>query len=59
MHKIPIRNMKSPKKVKPRVFDAVVDDDYKIGFEVKTRQGIEFVYLDEVLQQIKKEQKTK
>ncbi len=52
MTKVEIRNMRSPKQVKPRLFDAVVDDNKKITFEVKKDGNIERIPLEDVYKQI-------
>lgn len=52
MTKVEIRNRKSPKQVKPRLFDAIVDDDKKITFEVKKNGNIERIPLEDVYKQI-------
>jgi len=51
MKRVPIRNPKSKKKVKPRVFDALIDED-KVDLEVKNDKGNEVIALQDVLQQI-------
>lgn len=52
MKRIPIRNNNSPKLVKPRVFDALIDDEGEIFFESKVNKQPEVVSLQEVLNQI-------
>ena len=56
MDRIVIRNSSSPKKVKPRVFDALVEED-KVFFEVKNGKACEVIALSDVLTQITEYQK--
>lgn len=51
MQRIVIRNTKSQKPVKPRVFDALVDGK-DIYFEVKNSKNNEIIALSDVLKQI-------
>lgn len=54
MRRYPIRNPDSPKPVKPRVFDFVVEDDNEIYIEVKPPKGpCERVKMIHVLDQVK------
>ena len=53
MKRITIRNLKSQKAAKPRVFDAIVDDDGEIHFDVKVgNKGNEVVALSDIMDQI-------
>lgn len=47
----PIRNYDSPKEVKPRVFDAIIDGD-DVYIEVKNAKQVELIRLCDVLRQI-------
>ena len=47
----PIRNTSSSKDAKPRVFDALIDDD-EVYLEVKNAKQREIVRLTDVLRQI-------
>lgn len=51
MQRIVIRNTKSKKSVKPRVFDALVDGD-EVYLEVKNKKDSEIISLSDVLTQI-------
>lgn len=51
MIRVQIRNRKSPKAVKPRVFDALIEGD-TVYLEVKDKKSCEVVDLDDVLLQI-------
>lgn len=51
MKRIIIRNPNSPNRVKPRVFDAIIDGD-KVFLEVKGGRTNEVVPLDAVLEQL-------
>lgn len=57
MKRVQIRNQQSPKPVKPRVFDALIDGN-KAYLEVKDKKSCEVVALDDVLQQIAQAKKT-
>lgn len=52
MKRIKIRNMNSDRKVKPRLFDALIADDGKIYFESKVNKNTEVVSLTDVMKQI-------
>ena len=55
MKRFEIRNLSSPKEVKPRVFDIVLDEDDEAYIEVKLKsKDCERVKLDEVMDQIRK-----
>ena len=57
MERVPIRNLKSTKAVKPRVFDALISED-GVFLEVKdSRKGSTVIPLEDVLQQIEQAQK--
>jgi len=49
--RVQIRNRNSPKAVKPRVFDALVEGS-TVYLEVKDKKSCEVVALDDVLLQI-------
>ena len=52
MRRITIRNLKSQKATKPRVFDAIVDGN-EVYFEVKVgNKGNEVIALTDVMKQI-------
>ncbi len=52
MKRITIRNLKSQKAAKPRVFDAIVDGD-EIYFDVKVgNKGNEVIALSDIMDQI-------
>ena len=57
MQRVVIRNLRSDRKVKPRVFDALVEDN-KISFEVKNGKNNEVIPLSDVLEQIEKAKET-
>jgi len=51
MKRITIRNLRSPKSAKPRVFDLLVDDD-EVYFEVKAKNNEnEVIALADVMKQ--------
>lgn len=52
MKRVPIRNHRSPKDVKPRVFDALIEDDGDVKLEVKQGKVSETIPLADVLKQI-------
>jgi len=55
MKRFEIRNLSSPKEVKPRVFDIVLDEDDEAYIEVKLKnKDCERVKLNEVMEQIRK-----
>ena len=56
MQRIEIRNRNSSKPTKPRVFDALIDDDGKIYFESKENKNPEVVALTDVMKQIEEAQ---
>lgn len=56
MQRIKIRNRNSSKPTKPRVFDALIDDDGKIYFESKVNKNPEVVALTDVMKQIEEAQ---
>lgn len=51
MRRIAIRNPNSPNRIKPRVFDALIDSG-RVFLEVKGSKSSEVVPLDAVLEQI-------
>ena len=52
MKRVPIRDLKSPQKVKPRVFDALIGPG-RVLLDVKVwKKGNVQIPLDDVLQQI-------
>ena len=54
MRRITIRNLKSQKPVKPRLFDAIIVDD-TVYFDVKVgNKGNEVISLNDILDQIKR-----
>ena len=57
MQRVVIRNLRSDIKVKPRVFDALVEDN-KISFEIKNGKNNEVIPLSDVLEQIEKAKET-
>ncbi len=52
MQRVVIRNTQSTKKVKPRVFDALVDENADVYLEVKNGKSSERIALSDVLNQI-------
>ncbi len=56
MQRIEIRNQNSSKLTKPRVFDALIDDDGKIYFEAKVNKNPEVIALTDVMKQIEEAQ---
>ena len=56
MQRIEIRNRNSSKPTKPRVFDALIDDDGKIYFVSKVNKNPEVVALTDVMKQIEEAQ---
>ena len=52
----PIRNTDSIKTAKPRVFDAIIDEN-EVYLEVKNARQIELIRLTEVLRQIEDAQR--
>lgn len=57
MQRVVIRNLRSDRKVKPRVFDALVEDN-EISFEIKNGKNNEVIPLSDVLEQIEKAKET-
>ena len=57
MQRVVIRNLRSDRKVKPRVFDALVDGD-EISFEIKNGKNNEVILLSDVMEQIEKAKET-
>ena len=55
--RVVIRNLRSDRKVKPRVFDALVEDN-EISFEIKNGKNNEVIPLSDVLEQIEKAKET-
>ena len=52
MQRLTIRTLKSPKPVKPRVFDVLIDND-EVYFEIKIGQkGNEVIALSDIMEQI-------
>lgn len=56
MQRIEIRNINSSKPPKPRMFDALIDDEGKIYFESKVHKNPERIALTDVIKQIKEAQ---
>ena len=52
MQRIEIRNLNSNKPTKPRMFDALIDDEGKIYFESKVHKNPERIALTDVMKQI-------
>lgn len=52
MKRVEIRNNRSSKEVKPRVFDAIIDDSGQISLEVKNARNSEIISLVDVIRQI-------
>lgn len=52
MKRIEIRNRESEKSVKPRVFDAIINDSGDVLLEIKNSRNLEIVSLIDVIQQI-------
>ena len=52
MRRIAIRNPNSPNRIKPRVFDALIDAG-RVFLEIKGGRGSEVVPLEAVLEQIR------
>lgn len=50
--RVQIRNRVSEKEIKPRVFDALVEEDGKILLYIKNRKVNEIIPLEDVLLQI-------
>lgn len=53
MKRIQIRNMRSKKNNKPRVFDAIIDDEDNVSLEIKNGPYMEVIPLLDVLTQIR------
>jgi len=52
MRRVVIRNLKTQKSVKPRLFDALIDGD-NVYFELKAKSsGNEIIALKDILEQI-------
>ena len=52
MKRVPIRDLRSPKEVNPRVFDALIEPE-RVLLDVKdSKKGNVIIPLDDVLQQI-------
>ncbi len=56
MQRIEIRNRNSNRPMKPRVFDALIDDDGEIFFESKVNKHLEVISLIDVMKQIEEAQ---
>ncbi len=56
MKRVEIRNKRSEKAVKPRVFDAIIDDSGEITLEVKNSKSSETIPLMDVIRQIREAQ---
>lgn len=56
MQRIEIRNRNSNRPMKPRVFDALIDDDGEILFESKVNKHLEVISLIDVMKQIEEAQ---
>lgn len=56
MQRIEIRNLNSNKTTKPRMFDALIDDEGKIYFESKVHKNPERIALTDVMKQIEEAQ---
>ena len=59
MKRFPIRNMGSPNRNKPRVFDLLIEDDGKTYLEVKLKRTCEKMLLADVFSQIPQEERNK
>ena len=52
MRRITIRNLRSQRNAKPRIFDAIIDGNH-IFFEIKSgSRGTEIIALDDIFEQI-------
>lgn len=59
MRRVIIRNLDSDKEVKPRVFDALIDDEHdEIFFDVKHGKEKDVISLSSVLAQINQDRAT-
>ena len=53
MRRIPIRDIRSRNKIKPRLFDLILRDDGKMEVELKGKDGTRIIPWDDILFQIK------
>lgn len=53
MKRIVIRNTRSTRPIKPRVFDAIIDEDNRVILEVKNGPNRERIALEDVICQIR------
>lgn len=52
MKRVIIRNNQSQREPKPRVFDALIDENGKIFLETKVNKNQEIISLEDVIHQI-------
>ncbi len=53
MKRFPIRDVRSRSKIKPRVFDLILNDDGKMEIEIKGKDGTKTIPLEDIRIQIK------
>lgn len=53
LKRYPIRDFRSGNKTKPRLFDLIIHDDGKKEIELKGKDGVRSVSLDDIRSQIK------
>lgn len=53
MRRFPIRDIRSRNKIKPRLFDLILRDDGKMEVELKGKDGIKTIPLEDIRLQIK------
>jgi len=53
LRRIPIRDIRSRNKIKPRLFDLILRDDGKMEVELKGKDGTRTIPWDDILFQIK------
>ena len=53
MRRFPIRDVRSRSKIKPRVFDLILNDDGKMEIEIKGKDGTKTIPLEDIRIQIK------
>lgn len=53
MKRFPIRDIRSRNKIKPRLFDLILRDDGKMEVELKGKDGIKTIPLEDIRLQIK------
>ena len=58
MKRIPIRNFRSTRTVKPRLFDAIINEDNKVVLEIKNGPNKEQIPLEDVMEQIRDNSKS-